>query len=65
MFETEARLLGVSVEEARRRWLSHVPLGRAADAGEIADVVVFLASQRASFITGTIVHCDGGATRAL
>jgi NAD(P)-dependent dehydrogenase (short-subunit alcohol dehydrogenase family) len=65
VFETEARLLGVSVEEARRRWLSHVPLGRAADAGEIADVVVFLASRRASFITGTIVHCDGGATRAL
>jgi NAD(P)-dependent dehydrogenase (short-subunit alcohol dehydrogenase family) len=42
-----------------------VPLGRAADAGEIADVVVFLASQRASFVTGTVVHCDGGATRAL
>jgi 3-oxoacyl-[acyl-carrier protein] reductase len=65
VFETEARLSGVSVEEARRRWLAHVPLGRAADAGEIADVVVFLASQRASFVTGTIVHCDGGATRAL
>jgi NAD(P)-dependent dehydrogenase (short-subunit alcohol dehydrogenase family) len=65
VFETEARLLGVSVEEARRRWLGHVPLGRAADAGEIADVLVFLASRRASFVTGTIVHCDGGATRAL
>ena len=65
VFETEARLLGVSVAEARRQWLSHMPLGRAADAGEIADVVVFLASQRASFVTGTVVHCDGGATRAL
>lgn len=65
VFETEAGLLGVSVDEARRRWLSHVPLGRAADPGEIADVIVFLASRRASFVTGTIVHCDGGATRAL
>jgi 3-oxoacyl-[acyl-carrier protein] reductase len=65
VFETEARMQGVSVDEARRRWLSHVPLGRAADPGEIADVIVFLASRRASFVTGTIVHCDGGATRTL
>jgi NAD(P)-dependent dehydrogenase (short-subunit alcohol dehydrogenase family)/GNAT superfamily N-acetyltransferase len=48
VFETEARLLGVSVEEARRRWLSHVPLGRAADAGEIADVIVFLGARASS-----------------
>ena len=32
---------------------------------EIADVIVFLASERASFVTGTVVHVDGGATRAL
>lgn len=65
VFETEARLLGVSVEEARRRWLAHVPLGRAATPEEIADVIVFLASARASFVTGTVVHADGGATRCL
>lgn len=65
VFETEARVLGVSVEEAGRRWLSHVPLGRAARPEEIADVIVFLASSRASFVTGTIVHVDGGATPAL
>jgi 3-oxoacyl-[acyl-carrier protein] reductase len=65
VFETEARLLGTSVDEARRRWLSHVPLGRAARAEEIADVIVFLASERASFVTGTIVSVDGGATRCL
>jgi 3-oxoacyl-[acyl-carrier protein] reductase len=65
VFETEARIQGVSVEEARRRWLAHVPLGRAADPEEIASVIVFLASARASFVTGTIVHADGGATPAL
>lgn len=65
VFETEARVLGVSVEEARRRWLSHVPLGRAAAPEEIASVIVFLASERASFVTGTAVHVDGGATRGL
>ena len=65
VFETEARLQGVSVEEARRRWIAHVPLGRAARPEEIADVIVFLASERASFVTGTVVHVDGGATRSL
>lgn len=65
VFETEARMSGISIEEARRRWLSHVPLGRAATPDEIADVIVFLASSRASFVTGTIVHADGGATHSL
>ena len=65
VFETEARLLGVSLDEARRRWLSHVPLGRAARPEEIADVIAFLASERASFVTGTVIHVDGGATRSL
>jgi 3-oxoacyl-[acyl-carrier protein] reductase len=65
VFETEARLQGVPVEEARRRWLSHVPLGRAARPDEIGGVIVFLASDRASFVTGTVVHVDGGATPAL
>jgi len=65
VFETEARVLGVSVAEAGRRWLAHVPLGRAAKPEEIADVIVFLASERASFVTGTVVHVDGGATRSL
>jgi 3-oxoacyl-[acyl-carrier protein] reductase len=65
VFETEARLLGVSVEEAGRRWISQVPLGRAASTEEIASVIVFLASPRASFVTGTTVAVDGGATKCL
>jgi NAD(P)-dependent dehydrogenase (short-subunit alcohol dehydrogenase family) len=65
VFETEARLLGVSVEEAGRRWISQVALGRAASVEEIASVIVFLASPRASFVTGTTVAVDGGATKCL
>ena len=38
------------------------PLGRAAQANEIAEVVGFLASPRASYVTGAIVAADGGRT---
>jgi NAD(P)-dependent dehydrogenase (short-subunit alcohol dehydrogenase family) len=65
VFETEAKLLGVSVAAARERWLSQVPLGRMARPEEVADVVVFLASDRASFISGTVVQVDGAATRCV
>ncbi len=37
-------------------------LGRAADAGEIADVVAFLASPKAAYITGAVIAADGGRT---
>ena len=37
-----------------------VPVGRVAEASEFADLVAFLASERASYITGTAVNFDGG-----
>lgn len=39
---------------------SKAPIGRAADALEIAEIVAFLASDRASFIVGSVVMADGG-----
>ncbi|EJM89862.1 MULTISPECIES: SDR family NAD(P)-dependent oxidoreductase [unclassified Pseudomonas] len=36
------------------------PIGRAASPGEIAEIVAFLASERASFIVGSVVMADGG-----
>ena len=42
----------------------HHPIGRSARAEEIADVIVFLASAQASFMTGAVVMADGGYTAA-
>jgi 3-oxoacyl-[acyl-carrier protein] reductase len=56
-----ARALGISREEALQRQADKVPLGRFAEPGEIADVVVFLCSERASTVTGAAWSADGGA----
>ncbi len=41
-----------------------LPLGRTANAAEIAEAVLFLASPRSSFITGSTLHADGGGAAA-
>jgi hypothetical protein len=43
-----------------RDYLSNLPAGRAATVSEVADVVVFMASDRASFVSGTVITVDGG-----
>jgi 3-oxoacyl-[acyl-carrier protein] reductase len=42
------------------KYLARIPLGRIATPEEIAGVVVFLASEAASYMTGTTVDCTGG-----
>ena len=43
-------------------WCSRIPMGRAAQPEEMAEVVAFLASDAASYVTGTIMVADGGTT---
>jgi NAD(P)-dependent dehydrogenase (short-subunit alcohol dehydrogenase family) len=47
-------------EAARKKILSRTPLGRLGEPAEIARVVLFLASDEASYLTGTCVYADGG-----
>ena len=57
------KLFAEDPERAARR-LVHIPMGRFAEAGEIADAVVFLASDESSFITASTFHVDGGISGA-
>jgi 3-oxoacyl-[acyl-carrier protein] reductase len=41
-----------------------IPLGRLGEAGDVADVVLFLVSDLASYVTGQVVNCDGGMITA-
>ena len=41
-----------------------VPVGRLGDSEEVADLVAFLASSRAAFITGSSINIDGGVSSA-
>lgn len=57
--EADASQKGISVEEARRHSLERIPLGRMADPAEVAAAVIFLASGKASYITGVNITMDG------
>jgi NAD(P)-dependent dehydrogenase (short-subunit alcohol dehydrogenase family) len=49
-------------EEIQRRWGKNIPLGRVGQPEDIARSILFLASDESSWITGTLLVIDGGAT---
>jgi 3-oxoacyl-[acyl-carrier protein] reductase len=60
-----AKITGQSEEEVRKERVSKIPLGRMGRPREVGDAVAFLASERASFITGAALHVDGGVTMSI
>ena len=59
---TELTKLGLSNEEWKRIWLDMTPTKRVGQPWEVAATVLFLASDAASYVTGSIVSVDGGYT---
>jgi 3-oxoacyl-[acyl-carrier protein] reductase len=58
--EAKAKREGRSLEEVREESTASIPVGRYGKPEEYADAVAFLASSRASYITGSIIRVDGG-----
>lgn len=59
--KAEARRAGVSEEEALKRSVMKMPLGRMAEPEEIADIVAFAASVRGRYLTGANITVDGAS----
>ena len=57
--------LGISAAEFEKRLAAEAPLKRVGKPEEVADAIVWLASERASFITGQTILADGGAYKGL
>lgn len=63
--ETLAQKQSVTPAEVEERWAAQAPLHRVGQPEELANLVVFLASDRASFITGTSIAVDGGLVKGM
>jgi 3-oxoacyl-[acyl-carrier protein] reductase len=59
-----AERLGKTVEEVRAASVAAIPMGRLGTPQELANVAVFLCSEKASYVTGQVIVVDGGAVKS-
>jgi 3-oxoacyl-[acyl-carrier protein] reductase len=65
LYEVRAKKSGSTVEEAAAADAKRIPLGRLGNPTELGDFVAFLASPKASYITGQTINVDGGLVSSL
>ena len=61
----EAKRANISEEQAYKQMIARLPMGRPADPEEIADIVVFAASERGRYLTGANISTDGAASHVV
>ena len=65
LMKVRALAAGVTEDEIKNRWAAEIPLRRLGKPQEIADAIVWLASERASYITGQTILVDGGIYKGM
>ena len=60
LFKQYARNQGITEDQVRQKYLNQVPLRRSCEYDDIANVLVFLASDSASYMTGQAINVTGG-----
>ena len=63
--EAKAKRDGADYEDVVKQMIKQIPVGRYGDPKEYGDTAAFLASQNASFITGSVMRVDGGQIQAI
>ena len=56
----ETKMTEVLSDEVKEHYLKEIPLGRYGQVEDVANVVLFLASEQADYLTGQVLHVDGG-----
>lgn len=65
IFQNRAQAQDASVEAIEKAVTATIPMGRLGNPEELANLIVFLGSERASYITGTSIQVDGGAVKGI
>ncbi|MFX1500335.1 MAG: SDR family oxidoreductase [Promethearchaeota archaeon] len=64
LINTTVKDTGQTYAEVEKTWIDPIPLGRLGKPEELANMVAFLASDKASYITGTVIQVDGGFVKS-